>query len=101
MSFPDMAMTPRTGGAGAPQEEEQSGQFQALWTHMRANPFLYIGGTGFVVAVLLFTALYQITVDLNNRQTSSAYAEAVLLEDPKERAEALAPLAAEETPITP
>lgn len=98
-----MATTPKTAGAGAPQheEEEQSGQFQALWQHMRANPYQYIGGAGFIVAVLLFTSLYRISADLKDQRTSSAYAEAVLIEDSAERAEALAPLAAGKTPLAP
>ena len=101
MNFPDMATTPKTGGAGVPQQEEQSNPFQALWKHMQANPFHYIGGGGFVMAVLLFTGLYQIAEESNDRHLASAYAEAVLREDPEERAEALAPLAAENTHIAP
>lgn len=85
---------------GAPQEE-QSNQFQALWKHMQANPFHYIVGVGFIVAVLLFTGLYKIAAKSNDQQLASAYAEAVLLEDPEERAKALAPIAAGKTPIAP
>ena len=96
-----MATTPKTGGAGAPHQDEQSNPFQALWKHMQANPLHYIGGGVFVVAVLLFTGLYQIAEKSNDRQLASAYAEAVLLEDPGERAEALAPLAAKKTDFAP
>lgn len=68
---------------------------------MQDNPFQYIGGAAFIVAVLAFTGIYRLAANSKDRDLSSAYAVAVLIEDAAERAEALAPLAADKTRFSP
>ncbi len=96
-----MATTPQTTGPEGPLPEESKNVLLALWKHMQDNPFQYIGGAAFIVAVLAFTGIYRLAADSKDRRLSSAYAVAVLIEDPAERAEALAPLAVDNTRLAP
>ena len=96
-----MAISPRTPGPEGPLSEETKNVVLAGWKHIQDNPFHYIGAAAFIVAVLIFTGLYRMAADSKDRELSAAYAEAVLIEDPVERADALAPLAANNTRLAP
>lgn len=79
----------------------QANQIQRLWTHLRDDLPYYLGGAGFIVVVLLFTGFYRLASESKHRDLSSEYARAVLLEDPAERAEALASLSAKNSTFAP
>ena len=96
-----MATSPRTPGPEEPLADESKSVVLALWKHLQDNRFQYIGGAAFIVAVLAFTGIYRLAAQSKDRELSSTYAVAVLIEDPEERAEALAPLAADKTRLTP
>jgi len=96
-----MAESPSTPGPQDPHSEDGKNVALALWKHVQDNTSQYLGGAAFIIAVLVFTGLYGLMTESRDRELSSAYAEAILLEDPTERAEALATLAAGKTRLTP
>ncbi len=73
--------------------ENRGNPLESILTNLRDNLLYYLGGAGFIVAVLLITGFYRLASESKERELSSEYASAVLLENPAERAEALAPLA--------
>lgn len=95
-----MAASPETPHP-EPHPEQSKNVALALWKHLQDNLLQYLGGAAFIVAVLVFTGLYRLTTETKDRELSSAYAKAILLEDAAERAEALATLAAGNTRLTP
>jgi len=83
------------------QGEEQANVFVALGKSVQEKPLHYAGAALFIVAVVVFTALYTISNGLKAREVSSEYAQAILLEDPAERAAALDGLASGNGDLSP
>lgn len=69
----------------------------ALGDHMKENPFLYLGGLAFVVAVSLVAGLYQASEIDNAKGEATALVRALAEEEPAARAAALESLASEGT----
>ena len=96
-----MTTSTKTPGHEDEQAEGLEGLVMNLVNHVQTNPFQYLGSIAFIVAVLLFTALYRASSETRDREMASEYARAVLIEDPAERAEALSAIAEKKNRLAP
>lgn len=95
-----------TTSTKAPDREEQGERglealVMNLVRHVQANPYQYLGSIGFIVAVLLFTGFYRLATESSSREMSTEFARAVLVEDPAERAAALATVSEKKNRLAP
>jgi tetratricopeptide (TPR) repeat protein len=89
-----MADTPPTRHAHTAHEKEtQKNDFAALLAHVQLHPWVYIGAAGFVVAILFVTGMYRLAQKSAYERSASEFARALDVQDPGERATALAKIA--------
>ncbi len=77
----DMVFSP-TQTAG----EKPSGELQEWWEHIRQNPMLYVGAVVFVLIAVLAGVFYRLNAEARQVSASTAYARAIEIEDPSQRA---------------
>ncbi len=77
----------------AHDHETPKSDFAALLAHVQLHPWTYIGTVGFVIVVLIVTGLYRLSQKSAYERSASELARALDVQDPTERATALAKIA--------